>query len=119
MINNDFGGYIRKLREEKYQHDKQFSLRQVAMRLGVEPSYLSKVERGDEANPSEAFIKKLASEFGQDENVLLAMVGKVSQELRDIIVKNPVVFAQLLKALKDSPEHAILRIVREVKDGNW
>lgn len=119
METNQFGTYIRKLREKKQEDDKQYSLRQVAIRLGVEPSYLSKVERGDEANPSEAFVKKLAIELEQDENVLLAMVGKVSQELRDIIIKNPTVFAQLLKALKDSPSDAILRVVREVKDGQW
>lgn len=119
METNDFGAYIRKLREEKSEKNKQFSLRQVATRLGVQPSYLSKVERGEEPNPSESFIKKLALELEQDENVLLAMVGKVSQELRDIIVKNPAVFAQLITSLKDSPEHAILRLVREVKDGTW
>lgn len=116
---NNFGNYIRKLREEKLLSDKSFSLRQVAYRLGVEPSYLSKVERGDEANPSEAFIKKICNEFTLDENVLLAMVGKISTELKDIILKNPVVFAQLLESLKNSPDNAILRIVREVKDGNW
>lgn len=119
MENNEFGTFIRKLREDKQQGDKSFSLRQVATRLGVEPSYLSKVERGDEKNPSEGLIKKLALELGQDENVLLAMVGKVSQELKDIILKNPSNFAQLLKALKDSPPDALLRIAREVKDGNW
>lgn len=118
-IFNEFGNFIRKSREEKLLNDKSYSLRQVAIRMGVEPSYLSKVERGDEPNPSENFVKKLAVELNQDENVLLAMVGKVSSELRDIILKNPVLFSQLLKSLKDSPEHSILRIVREVKDGNW
>ena len=65
------------------------------------------------------YIKKIANEFKQDQNVLLAMVGKVSTELRQIILKNPVVFAQLLESLQKAPENAILRIVREVKDGNW
>ncbi len=118
-MSENFGAYIRKLREEKNLNDKSFSLRQVAQRIGVEPSYLSKVERGTEPNPSEQFIKKIALELNQDENVLLAMVGKVSQELKDIILKNPIIFSQLLNSLKDSSENAILRIVREVKDGNW
>jgi HTH-type transcriptional regulator, competence development regulator len=116
---NNFGNYIRKIREDKLLSDKSFSLRQVAYRLGVEPSYLSKVERGDEANPSEAFVKKICVEFSLDENVLLAMVGKISTELKEIILKNPVIFAQLLESLKNSPDNAILRIVREVKDGSW
>lgn len=115
----NFGSYIRSVREEKQKVDKKYSLRQVATRVGVEPSYLSKVERGDEQSPSEAFVKKLSLELAQDENVMLAMVGKISTELKDIILKNPVVFSQLLESLKNSPENAILRIVREVKDGKW
>lgn len=114
-----FGEYIREVRESKQKEDSSFSLRQVASRIGVEPSYLSKVERGIEENPSEQFIKKLCLELGQDENMMLAMVGKISQELKDIILRKPQIFSELLKSLKDSPDNAILRIVREVKDGNW
>jgi transcriptional regulator with XRE-family HTH domain len=118
-MDKNFGDYIRDLREEKQKEDSSFSLRQMAARLDVEPSYLSRVERGLEKNPSEQFVKKVAVELKQDENVMLAMVGKVSQELKDIILKKPQIFSELLKSLKDSPDNAILRIVREVKDGNW
>lgn len=114
-----FGSYIREKRESLLLGDKSYSLRQMAVRVGVEPSYLSKVERGDELSPSEALVKKIAAELGEDSNVLLAMVGRVSSELRDIILARPVLFAELLEALKDSPEHAILRVSREVKDGCW
>lgn len=110
------GQYLRNLRES--YNDKEYSLRKVAVRLGVEPSYLSKIER-DMESPSEDLINKIALEFKEDRDVLLAMSGKVSQELQSIILKNPKVFAQLLHSLKDSPEHAILRIVREVRDGSW
>ena len=119
MTENNFGTFIRNLREQRQALDKSYSLRQVAGRLGVEPSYLSKVERGDEVSPSEAFVKKLSEELEQDPNIMLAMVGKVSSELRGIILKNPVIFAKLLESLKDSPDNAILKIVREVKDGKW
>lgn len=113
-----FGQYIRNIREEKFSQDKNFSLRKVAQRIQVEPSYLSKIERGDE-KPSEKLIKSLAQELHLDENVLLAMEGKISQELQNIILKNPIIFAQLLQVLENSPEDALLRIVQEVKDGNW
>jgi transcriptional regulator with XRE-family HTH domain len=118
-MDKNFGDYIRELREAKQEADSSFSLRQMAGRIGVEPSYLSKVERGIEKNPSEQFIKKLSVELNQDENVMLAMVGKVSQEVKDIILRKPQLFSELLKSLKDSPDNAILRIVREVKDGEW
>lgn len=119
IIMDNFGQYLRNLRESKVLEDKEFSLRKVAMRLGVEPSYLSKIERGIETSPSEALIYKIAQEFQLDPTILLAMNGKVSQELQNIILKNPVAFSQLLKSLKDSPEHAILRVIREVRDGEW
>lgn len=64
-------------------------------------------------------IIKLAKEYNQNEDVLLAMAGKVSSRLQKIIIKNPVAFATLLNSLENSPEHAILKIVREVRDGHW
>jgi transcriptional regulator with XRE-family HTH domain len=114
-----FGNYLRELREECRKEDRRFSVRQVAQRIGVQPSYLSKVERGEVAPPSEATIIRLAQELGEDSDVLLALAGKVSLELQGIIRKRPQLFASLIRELKDSPDHAILRIVREVRDGEW
>jgi len=28
-------------------------------------------------------------------------------------------FADLIRQLKDTPDHAVLRLVREVRDGEW
>jgi len=47
------------------------------------------------------------------------MAGKVSSELQTIVRKRPKLFADLIRSLKDQPDHAVLRIVREVRDGNW
>jgi len=43
----------------------------------------------------------------------------VSSDLQQIIRKRPKLFAQLLRDLKDFPDHAVLRLVREVRDGSW
>jgi transcriptional regulator with XRE-family HTH domain len=91
----------------------------VAYRIGVEPAYLSKVERDQESPPSEEKIRALALELGEDADVLLAMAGKVSSDLLEIIRKRPQLFAELIRQLKKEPDHALLRIVREVRDGNW
>ena len=98
---------------------RSYSLRQVAYRIGVEPSYLSKVERGLEPAPGETAAIALSRELQLDPDLLLAMAGKVSSELQTIIRKRPKLFADLIRALKDQPDHAVLRIVREVRDGNW
>ena len=114
----DFGDYIRQRRERLQEDDPRFSLRRVAASIDVEPSYLSKVERGEQPPPSEKTIVALARELGEDPDVLLALAGKVSADLQQIIRKRPKLFAQLIRDLKNLPEHAVLRLVREVRDGN-
>lgn len=114
-----FGEHIRQRRETLLVSDKQFSLRQVAARIGIEPAYLSKIERGVFSPPSEEVIVKLAAMLNEDADILLAMAGKMSSELQQIILERPQLFADLLRQLKTIPDHAILRVVREVKDGQW
>jgi len=114
-----FGAYLRKARETRRRDDRDFSLRRVAARIGVEPAYLSKIERGVFPPPSEEVIVKLAGELGEDPDVLLALAGKLSSDLRRIILQRPALFAQLLRQLREAPDHAILRVVREVRDGQW
>lgn len=116
---NEFGAYIRTRREEKLTQDRRFSLRQVAMRIGIEPAYLSKIERGDFAPPSEEVIRKLAEELDENPDILLALAGKVSKDLLAVILKRPQMIADLLRQIKEMPDHALLRIVREVKTGDW
>jgi transcriptional regulator with XRE-family HTH domain len=114
-----FGTYIRSRRQELLRASGYFSLRKVAERLGVQPSYLSKVERGEGSLPSEDMIVRLAGELREDPDVLLALAGKVSKDLRDVITQRPKLFAELIRQLKDAPEDAVLRVVREVRDGKW
>jgi len=114
-----FGDYVRRCREALREQDRSYSVRQVAQRVGVEPSFLSKVERGEVPPPSEAKILALAQELGEDPDVLLALAGKVSSDLQQAILKRPELFATLIRELKDMPDRAVLRLVREVRDGKW
>jgi HTH-type transcriptional regulator, competence development regulator len=114
-----FSDHIRQAREALLETDRTYSLRQVAVRIGIEPAYLSKIERGIFQPPSEEVIVKLAETLGEDKDVLLALAGKLSSDLRQIIMQRPQLFAQLLRQLREEPDHAILRVVREVKDGQW
>ena len=116
---SDFGQYLRRTRERRYAEDRSFSVRQLAARVGIEPSYLSKVERGQQPPPSEQTIQSLARELNEDPDVLLALAGKVSADLQSIIRKRPKLFAELIRQLKDMPDRAVLRVVREVRDGDW
>lgn len=118
-MNEAFGGYIRRRREELLKESPDFTVRKLAGKLGIQPSYISKVEREEVPPPSEATIIRLAELLREDPDVLLALAGKVSADLRSVIVKRPRLFAELLRQLKDAPDHALLRVVREVRDGKW
>ncbi len=116
---SNFGNFVRQKREKLRESDRAYSVRQLAQRIEVEPSFLSKVERGLEPPPSEAKIVLLAKELGEDPDALLAMAGKISNDLVKIICRRPALFAELIRELKSMPKHAVLRLVREVRDGDW
>ncbi len=116
---SELGEVLRERRERLRETDRAYSLRQVAERVGVEPSYLSKVERGVTAPPSEETLRRLAADLDLDADVLLALAGKVSRDLLEVIRRRPQLFAQLIRELKELPDHAVLRLVREVRDGDW
>jgi transcriptional regulator with XRE-family HTH domain len=114
-----FGAYVRERREKLRAKDGRYSLRQVAERVGIAPTYLSKIECELLDPPAEDKIRGLARELDEDPDVLLAMAGKVSRDLQDVIRKRPQLFSELIRQLKHAPDHAVLRIARLVRDGNW
>jgi len=108
-----FGPYIRLIRELKRRDDRRFSSRQVAVRIGVEAAYLSKVEREAVAPPSEATIRRLAAELQTDPEILLAMAGKVAADVRAIIRERPQLMAATVRALEKLPETSVRRLLDE------
>lgn len=118
-MSKTFGSYIRERRTELQSESPDYSVRRLAKRIGVEPSYLSKVERDETPPPSEAKIMALAEALGEDPDMLLAMAGKVSSELQAIIRARPKLFAQMIRELKSVPEKRVRQMVRKVRDGNW
>ncbi len=94
-----FGERVRDLRKSK-----NLTQRQLASRLGVSFSYISKVENerldfGD--YPSEKFIHKLAHELDADEDELLMLADKVPAGIRKRIRERPEAFRRLAQ-LDDS-----------------
>ena len=116
---DSFGAFLRQRREALREDDPRYSLRQVAERVGIQPSYLSQVERDRVPPPGEETMVRLARELGLDPDVLLALGGKVSSDLKEAIRKRPRLFAELIRAVREMPDEAALRVVREVRDGEW
>ena len=76
-IKESFGEYIRKLREEK-----GLPLRKVAATLDIDPSTLSKIERGERyANKELLYILSDLFQVEEDELGLILMSDKVAYDL--------------------------------------
>lgn len=76
-----FGKRIRQLRV-----DKDLSQRDLAARVGIDFTYLSKIENNRAAPPSDAVIERLAAALDVEAEELLALAAKVSQEdLREAV----------------------------------
>ena len=114
-----FGELLRERLMAKSQSDRSFSLRQLATRVGIEPSYLSKIERGEQPPPGEETIRRIAQELGEDSDSLLALAGKVSGDLLEIIRERPALVAELLRAVRRAPAKRVSEIARQVRDGDW
>lgn len=110
----DFGHHVRRQREALRRSDPRYSVRQLAGRIGVEPSYLSKIERQLEPPPSEAKIRALARELGEDPDSLLAMAGKIATDLQVVIRKRPLLFSKLIRELRNLPDATVLRLIQSL-----
>ena len=117
-----FGAYVRGRREARRRNDRAFSVRQVANRIGIEPSYLSKIERGEQRPPSEATIVKLAEDLDNmkllvaSENPILSQAASHFFEKRHGKRFRPTIVMLLAQALpnahKDSSEVVFERQTR-------
>lgn len=96
---DSFGKRIQELRR---QHG--LTQRQVAVELGIDFTYLSKLENDRGEPPGEDLVRRLAELFEVDAEELLAKAGKIPAELRER-AQGDLQFATLLRTLPTlSPE---------------
>jgi len=86
-------------------------------RLGVSAAYLSLVERGAQ-RPTEALLRGLAAELGEDPEPLLALAGRVPEDVTAALRERPLL-AEAVRALRDLPEPALRATLRRIRDGDW
>lgn len=106
----NFGAELRKRRLAKGD-----SLRSFAKQIGMKPTYLSLVETG-KVPASEKIVIMAAKILGED---LSLYAERFTEKMRKIAGKHPKAVADLFSVLEKQPENAILRLVREVRDGKW
>lgn len=111
--NIKFGEEIQKIRKSK-----GIGIRELAKKVGMQTAYVDRIERGG-VSPSDKFICKAAKVLSESPKVLASHAGMVTKRLAVAISKNPKVFSDLIFQLENAPENAILRIIREVREGEW
>ncbi|GEM_PF-4295660 len=86
-----FGSYLKRLREQA-----GLSQRGLAEKVGVDVSYLSKIENGVMSPPSQELIIRLAEVLDADRDELLTLAGKVPADIAQIL-KNRDILQSLRK----------------------
>jgi transcriptional regulator with XRE-family HTH domain len=102
-----FGALVRREREAK-----EIGLREMAKKIDVSPTYLSKIERDEFPPPAEDKVRKIAEIIGQDADELLALAGRVASDLADIIRQRPREMADFLRAAKGLTADDLARLAR-------
>jgi transcriptional regulator with XRE-family HTH domain len=105
-----FGERIRQLRKAKNLNQSE-----VAGKVGINFTYLSKIENDKVASsefPSEETIKKLAKALGADADELLLMAKKVPDSIKKRLIQRPDAFRKFA-ALDDE---TMDRLLGEVED---
>ena len=105
-----FGEFVRREREAK-----DIGLREMAKKIGVSPTYLSKIERDEFPPPAEDKVRAIAKIIECDVDDLLARAGRVSSDISDIIKRRPVELADLLRATKGLTADDIVRLTKHAQ----
>ena len=91
----EFGRRLRELRKQK-----NISQRDLATQVAVDFTYLSKIEGGRLAPPSEDVIRRLAQALDADENELINLAGKIPKDLKAVLEESPQA-VELLRVLSE------------------
>lgn len=83
-MSKPFGETVRVLREAQ-----GLGLRAAAEQLGISPAYLSRIERGREKPPRPELIRKMATTFGGDADLLFRLAESTDPELADYVNSVP------------------------------
>ena len=105
-----FGAFIRQEREAR-----EIGLREMAKKIGVSPTYLSKIERDEFPPPAEDKVKAIARIIECDTDDLLARAGRVSTDISEIIKRHPVELAALLRTTKGLTVDDIARLAKQAQ----
>ena len=88
--------FVRSIRERLHENDPNYSLRKVAARVGVQHSYLSRIEQGSANSYTRIFLDRLAEVLMVDRDLLFATSGMLSEEIASKIIGDPTKFCNMI-----------------------
>jgi HTH-type transcriptional regulator, competence development regulator len=109
-VDETFGKHIQRLRRER-----GLTQREVATKLEIDFTYLSKIENDRGEAPGEETVRKLAEVLDADVEELLALAGRVPPELRKLAQEN-VEFARFLRRLPNVSDKDLQDLYQKLKD---
>jgi transcriptional regulator with XRE-family HTH domain len=108
--NKPFGDVLREKRMAK-----GISLRKFADQVGVSPTYLSQVEQGNIDPPTAERVRKMAEILGENADELIALAGRVPEDLPKIIQKQPTQMPELLREASGLTAEQLRQLVDKAK----
>jgi len=106
-----FGETLRTLRIAQ-----DLGLRETAGKVGISPTYLSRIERGKERPPRPEIIKALAKLLAADPDVLFRLSSSTDPEIVNYLHDNPIIM-ELLRAIMraDLNEDQIQNLIKSIE----
>lgn len=95
--NKSFGEVIREAREQRKIHDPNYTLRQLAKRVGISPTLLSQVENDEFPPPKAETVIRLAEALDIDQSVLLTKANRLDPTLQRIVTQRQQELASFLR----------------------
>jgi len=112
---SEFGEYLKAVRKRK-----KISQRELAKTVGVDFTYISKIENDAMPAPSEGTIKKIAVALGEEADKMILLAQKIPTDFQEVISSHEEVPAFLRKVpyLSKKQWDQIKNIVAEDEDRN-
>jgi len=106
----NFGSVLRELRRAG-----GYSLRGFAATVGVSPAYVSVIEQGKVCPPAVGHVLRMAYVLREDPDRLIALSGRMPEDVAEIIRKQPEAIHALLRAVKGLRAEELGRIAAGIE----
>jgi transcriptional regulator with XRE-family HTH domain len=96
---------------------RRLSIRRLAGLVGVSPSYISRIERGEFPPPATSAITRLSRVLEVERELLLMLSDRVPEDVLDVVRQRSRLVARLLRAAKRYSDDELEQACRALEMG--